>query len=171
MMDEIPVRPLTPEAFKPFGDIIAVDDEVEGISINDGYATRYNDLASVDVNELGGRPLINIFRCRPRPIPIPIHMMERHPLASQAFIPLHNTPFLIVVALPGERVESESLFAFVTNGRQGVNYARGVWHFPLIGIRAEQDYLVVDRGGDGNNCDEFYFNESETRIIKRILSS
>ncbi len=171
MLDEIPVRPLTRKDFKPFGDIIEVDNEVEGISINDGFATRYNDLATVDVNEFGGRPLINIFRCRPRPVPILIHMMERHPLASQAFIPLHKTPFLIVVALPGERVGPESLFAFVTNGRQGVNYARGVWHFPLIGLREEQDFLVVDRGGDGNNCDEFYFNESERRIIKRSLSS
>ena len=171
MLDEIPVKPLNHEAFKPFGDIIEVDDEVEGVSINDGYATRYNDLASVDVDESGGRPLINIFRCRPRPLPISIHMMERHPLASQAFIPLHKNPFLIVVAPPGERVDPGSLSAFVTNGLQGVNYARGVWHFPLIGLREEQDFLVVDRGGDGNNCDEFFFNDSETRIIKRSLSS
>jgi ureidoglycolate lyase len=171
MLDEIPVRRLLRESFKPFGDIIEVDDEVEGISINNGFATRYNDLARVDVQESGGRPLISIFRCRPRPLPITIHMMERHSLASQAFIPLHKNPFLIVVALPGERVEPESLSAFVTNGQQGVNYARGVWHFPLIGLREEQDFLVVDRGGDGNNCDEFYFNESERRIIKRSLSS
>ena len=72
-------------------------------------------------------------------------MMERHPLASQAFIPLHKNPFLIVVAPPGERVDPESLSAFVTNGLQGVNYTRGVWHFPLIGLGEEQDFLVVDR--------------------------
>jgi len=166
MLDEIPVRPLTRELFKPFGDIIEVDDEVESISINDGFATRYNDLATVDVDESGGRPLINIFRCRPRPLPISIHMMERHPLASQAFIPLHKNPFLIVVALPGEKVDPENVSAFVTNGLQGVNYARGVWHFPLIGLEKEQDFLVVDRGGDGNNYDELYFEKSETRILK-----
>lgn len=166
MLDEIGVRPLIREAFKPFGDIIEVDDEVEGISINDGFATRYNDLASVDVQESGGRPLINIFRCRPRPLPIVIHMMERHPLASQAFIPLHTNPFLIVVAPAGERVDPESLSAFVTNGLQGVNYTRGVWHFPLIGLGEEQDFLVVDRGGDGKNCDERYFEKTERRTLK-----
>lgn len=166
MLDEIAVRLLTRERFKPFGEVIQVDDEVEDISINDGFATRYNDLANVDVDEAGGRPLINIFRCRPRPLPISIHMMERHPLASQAFIPLHRNPFLIVVALPGEKVDPGSLSAFKTNGLQGVNYARGVWHFPLIGLEEEQDFLVVDRGGDGNNCDERYFDKSETRILE-----
>ena len=171
MLDEIPVRRLLRESFKPFGDIIEVDNEVEGISINNGFATRYNDLARVDVQESGGRPLISIFRCRPRTLPMTIHMMERHSLGSQAFIPLHKNPFLIVVALSGERVEPENLFAFVTNGQQGVNYARGIWHFPLIGLREEQDFLVVDRGGNGNDCDEFYFNESERPIIKHILGS
>ena len=166
MLDEIVVRPLIGEAFKPFGDIIEVDDEAEVISINDGFATRYNDLASVDVQESGGRPLINIFRCRPRPLPIAIHMMERHPMASQAFIPLHKNRFLIVVAPPGDKVDPASLSAFITNGSQGVNYARSVWHFPLIGLGEEQDFLVVDRGGDGNNCDELYFNKSETRVLK-----
>jgi ureidoglycolate lyase len=93
-------------------------------------------------------------------------MMERHPLASQAFIPLHKNPFLIVVARPGETVDPENLSAFITNGLQGVNYARGVWHFPLIGLNKEQDFLVVDRGGDGNNYDEQFFDKSETRILK-----
>lgn len=166
MQHELLVRPLVHEEFEPFGDIIEISDGVEAISINDGFATRYHDLARVDVNEAGGRPLINIFRGRPRPLPLTIHMMEHHPLASQAFIPLHKNPFVIVVALPGDAIGPKDLFAFITNGSQGVNYARGVWHFPLLVLGKEQDFLVIDRGGDRNNYQERYFDEGETCILK-----
>lgn len=165
MLSEIVVKPLGRKEFEPFGDVIEIDSTVEAISINDGYATRYNDLASVDVLESGGRPLINIFRSRPRPLPIAIHMMECHPLGSQAFISLENKKFIIVVAPSGTSVDPENLSAFITNGFQGVNYARGVWHFPLICLNEEQDFLVVDRGGPGNNYEEILFKESETRIL------
>lgn len=165
MLNEIVVKPLDRGEFEPFGDVIEIDSTVEAISINDGYATRYDDLTTVDVLGSGGRPLINIFRCRPRPLPIAIHMMERHPQGSQAFISLENKKFIIVVAPSGKSVDPENLSAFITNGFQGVNYARGVWHFPLICLNEEQDFLVVDRGGPGNNYEEIFFNESETRIL------
>lgn len=166
MKHELPVKPLTREDFKPFGDVIQVDDSVEAITINDGFATRYNDLAKVDVNEAGGRPLINIFRCRPRPFPLTIHMMEKHPIASQAFIPLHKNKFIVVVAPPSDIVEPESLSAFITNGSQGVNYARGVWHFPLLGLDEELDYLVVDWGGEGKNYEEIIFDKPDQCVLK-----
>jgi ureidoglycolate lyase len=102
MEREITVRPLTRQDFEPFGDIIEADNGSEAVTINDGYATRYHDLGRVDVSEEEGRPLINIFRGRPRPLPLTIHMMERHPLASQAFMPLHNKQFVVVVAPPGD---------------------------------------------------------------------
>lgn len=166
MPTELIVRPLNRTEFEPFGEVIEIDSTVESISINDGYATRYNDLTTVDVLDSGGRPLINVFRCRPRPLPITIHMMERHPLGSQAFISLQQKRFLIVVAPSGKSVDPENLSAFVTNGYQGVTYARGVWHFPLIGLDEEQDFLVIDRGGPGNNYEEIIFNEPDTRILK-----
>ena len=165
MTNKIIIKPLNRKEFEPFGEVIEIDSTVEAISINDGYATRYNDLTTVDVLESGGRPLLNIFRCKPRPLPITIHMMERHPLGSQAFISLQNKKFLIVVAPSGNSVDPENLSAFITNGFQGVNYARGVWHFPLISLDEEQDFLVIDRGGPENNYEEIFFNESEVRIL------
>ena len=161
-MHKLPVTPLTSEAFKPFGEVIEVNEHAEAITINDGYATRYHDLAQVEIGGAEGRPLINIFRGRPRPIPIIIHMMERHPLGSQAFIPLHQNPFVLVVAPKGELTGSDTLFAFITNGSQGVNYGRGVWHFPLLVLGSDhQDFLIVDRGGEGENCEEHYFDEAQ----------
>jgi ureidoglycolate lyase len=79
--------------------------------------------------------------------------MERHPLSSQAFIPLSSTPFLVVVAPAGE-LDLGTLKAFRSNGRQGINYRRGTWHHPLLALERISEFLIVDRGGAGANCDE-----------------
>ena len=158
------VTALSRAAFAPFGDVI----ESEGdrhYAINEGYAERYHDLARVDVAEQGGRALISIFRAKPRSFPMRIRMVERHPLSSQAFIPLTTTPFLLVVAAPGDAPGAEALHAFVTNGRQGVNYARATWHHPLIAMREPGEFLVIDRGGPGGNCDEVHFDDREIVLL------
>lgn len=148
----LPVAPLTRTAFAPFGDVI----ELAGARhypINGGSCERYHDLAQVDVAEQGGRPLINVFRGQARDLPITISMMERHPLGSQAFLPLGEREYLIVVAPPGE-LNPEAVCAFLSTGWQGVNYHRGVWHHPLLALHHTSDFIVVDRGGQGHNCDE-----------------
>ncbi len=156
--------PLTQGGFDAFGDVIEARDD-RGYPINGGLATRYHDLAQVDVLEAGGRPLINIFRGRPWPLPIQVTMMERHPLGTQAFMPLTDQPFLVIVAPPGDDPRPEDLRAFLTSGRQGVSYRRGVWHHPLLVLGPEADFLVVDRGGGGDNCDEVHFDGALYRIV------
>ena len=157
-MKTLAIEPLTREAFAPFGDVI----ELEGakqIPINLGTTIRYHDLANVDVTDEGGRTLVNLFRGQARALPFEITMMERHPLGSQAFIPLNDKPYLVVVALAGELDESK-IRAFVTSGWQGVNYAKGVWHHPLLALGDVSDFIVVDRGGDGLNLNEQNLRES-----------
>jgi ureidoglycolate lyase len=158
-MKALAIEPLTREAFAPFGDVI----ELEGakqIPINLGTTIRYHDLAKVDVTDEGGRTLVNLFRGQPRALPFEITMMERHPLGSQAFIPLNDKPYLVVVAPAGELDESK-IRAFVTSGWQGVNYAKGVWHHPLLALGEVSDFIVVDRGGDGHNLNEQNLRESQ----------
>ena len=157
-MRELLIEPLTREAFAPFGDVI----ELEGarqIPINLGTTMRYHDLAHIDVADGGGRPLVNVFRGEPRALPFEVQMLERHPLGSQAFVPLTDKPYLIVVAPKGELVPT-SMRAFVSRGWQGVNYAKGVWHHPLIALDRVTDFIVIDRGGNGHNCDEQTLPES-----------
>jgi ureidoglycolate lyase len=160
------LAPLTRTAFAPFGDVIETE-AAHHYPINEGFAERYHDLARVDVGEQGGRPLISVFRAKPRPTPIAIRMMERHPLSSQAFIPLSAEPFLVVVAQPGPAPRAADLRVFLTNGRQGVNYARGVWHHSLLAINRECDFLVVDRGGPGPDCDEISVDGQEIIVDLR----
>jgi ureidoglycolate lyase len=158
------VRPLTRAAFAPFGDVI----ETEGADmrlINGGTTERFHDLAHVDIAGGGARVLVNIFRGRSFAPPIDIKMLERHPLGSQAFIPLQNRPFLVVVAEDdGGRPGVPS--AFLCQGHQGVNYARNAWHHPLISLEQTSDFLVVDRGGEGNNLEEYFFDDVICRIEK-----
>ena len=143
---------LTRAAFAPFGEVIETDGDEERL-INGGTTTRYHDLARVDVTAEDGRPLISIFRGQPFALPVHITMMERHPLGSQAFLPIQKSPFLVVVAPDVEGRPGAPLAFRVEDGR-GVNYARNVWHHPLLALDAVSDFLVVDRGGAQPNLEE-----------------
>lgn len=158
MMKTLAIEPLTRAAFEPFGDVIELDGAKQ-IPINLGTTIRFHDLCKVDVTDEGGRTLVNLFRGQPRVLPFEVKMMERHPLGSQAFIPLDDRPYLVVVAPAGELDESQ-IRAFVTRGWQGVNYAKGVWHHPLIALDKVSDFIVVDRGGEGLNLNEQDLRES-----------
>lgn len=151
---ELWAEPLTRDAFAAFGDVIQADDRVRRFPINGGTTMRYHDLASVQLLGEGARPAISIFRSRPFVPPIELELLERHPLGSQAFMPVTGDRFVIVVAPPGESVRSGDIRAFVTSGTQGVNFHAGVWHHPMLALDREADFLVVDREGAGNNCDE-----------------
>ncbi|WP_414451709.1 ureidoglycolate lyase [Burkholderia sp. 22PA0099] len=157
-MKTLTIEALTREAFAPFGDVI----ETEGakqIPINLGTTIRFHDLAHIDVNDEGGRTLVNLFRGQPRALPFEVTMLERHPLGSQAFLPLSTQPYLVVVAPAGE-LDATKIRAFVSSGWQGVNYAKGVWHHPLIALEEVSDFVVVDRGGEGLNLNEQVLGES-----------
>ena len=151
-MKTLQMERLTRAAFAPFGEVIELDG-ARHFPINGGTTERYHDLARVDVGEQGGRPLVNLFRAQPRSLPVEIGMMERHPLGSQAFLPLAGASYLIVVAPPGE-FDPAQMRAFWTEGWQGVNYTKGVWHHPLLALERVSDFVVVDRGGEQPNCDE-----------------
>jgi ureidoglycolate lyase len=150
-MPSLTITPLTPAAFAPFGDVVEIDAGTP-IAINQGFATRWNDLARIDVAASGGRTQICLFEARPRPAPIALELMERHPLGSQLFYPLDDRPWLVVVCT--NPAVPESYRAFHASGRQGVNYARGIWHHPLLVLDSASRFIVVDRAGLGDNLDE-----------------
>jgi ureidoglycolate lyase len=162
MAREIAARPLSKTAFAGFGDVIETKDAEQRL-INAGTTTRFHDLAGIDVADRDGRTLISIFRGQPFALPVAITMMERHPLGSQAFFPLHDRLFLIVVA-PDEDGRPGTPRAFLAAGDQGVNYAKNIWHHPLLAFDAVSDFLVVDRGGAGENLEEYSY-PGETFLI------
>jgi ureidoglycolate lyase len=155
-------QPLTASAFAPFGQII----EARGPHhvINDGYAARYGDLAQIDTAADGGRTLVNIFRARPRALPLKLSLVERHRLGSQLFMPLSAQRFLVVVAAAGAAPLAEQLRCFLAGEGQGVNLARGTWHHPLLALDTGGDFLVIDRGSDADDCEERRLDQPEVWI-------
>jgi ureidoglycolate lyase len=149
------VQALTAPAFAAYGDLIDASTAARRLSINDGTAERFDDLARLDLTADGGRPLISIFRARARARPLHLRVMERHQLGSQAFMPLGPSPFLVIVAAAGPTLQWSGLRAFLAQPGQGVNFARGTWHHPLVAL-ADSDFLVIDRGAaDGvADCEE-----------------
>ena len=145
------VEPLTRDAFAPFGEVIDAAAAKQVYAINDGTAQRYHDLATLDCAHVGGRVILSLFRAEPRALPFEIAMLERHPLGSQAFVPLAvATRYLVVVS---ESPQTTPRVFLAENG-QGINLHRGTWHHPLLALARVSDFLVLDRGGLGANCDE-----------------
>tara|TARA_R110002020_G_scaffold24692_18_gene80964 strand:- start:1354 stop:1842 length:489 start_codon:yes stop_codon:yes gene_type:complete len=153
-MLELKAEPLTADAFAPFGDVMDARTSAS-FPINAGRTQRHHDLATVETLGENAHTLINIFVSQPITLPLELTFLERHPQGSQAFMPLHQERFIVVVAPPGEHINPSDVRAFVTDGRQGVNYRAGTWHAIQSVLEREGEFLVVDRGGDGNNCDEF----------------
>ena len=141
--------------------------------INAGKIERYHDLANVELDTSAeGRVLISIFKCnKPSQLPYRVEIIERHCMGSQAFIPLHSARMVIVVGPAIESVQADQLKAFVSNGKQGINYRPGIWHMPLIAFDENQQFLVVDRGGGGENLEEIRFEDIELFVdcdVKQI---
>jgi len=154
---------LTREGFAPFGDVIETSSE-RTVEMNADRFERFDNLCTLDMAD-DGRTAVSITRClAATSLPYSIDMVERHPLGSQAFIPLATCRMIIVVAAAAESVAASDLRAFVTNGRQGINYHRGTWHMPLIAFAKGQEFLIIDRAADQANCEERSLDEAVTLV-------
>ena len=142
-------KPITKKNFKRFGDMITTSD-IKPLEINDGYAKRYDGIANLDTKKDNGESTISIFSALKRSFPMKVDMMEKHPLGSQAFIPMKETIFLTFVAPEGDLPDLNKVESFIVPKGIGVNYNPGIWHFPLISTE-DMNFLVVDRLGSGNN--------------------
>ena len=157
----VQIQPLTTEAFAAFGEVISCEDH-SFFHINDAHTERYHALVETEAqgeSKVG----ISIFRnIKTTTLPLEISMLERHPKGSQAFIPMQGQKFLIVVApaLNVHEPDVAQIHAFLSNGKQGVNYRQGTWHHPLLTLENPSDFAVIDRIGKDANCDVFQFPSS-----------
>jgi ureidoglycolate lyase len=161
-MREVTPLPLTAEAFAPFGEVIEASDRARQVPINYGYTTRFDDLARIDVGD--GQATVSLFRALPLEPPL-LKIFERHPLGSQAFMPLSGRPYLVAVAPAGE-LDPARIEIFRATATQGVNYAKGTWHHFLLALEAQSDFLVIDRAGADDNCDEIELSPEQQILVR-----
>lgn len=154
MSRSLTTEPLTAQAFAPFGDVLEAIGAPDKI-INQGLCGRHHDRAALDFTD--GRAGISMFNATPRALPYRLDMVERHPDGSQAFVPLSEQPFLVIVA-PDEGGAPGTPRAFVTNGAQGINFHRGTWHGVLTPLASPGLFAVIDRIGTGANLEEHWFD-------------
>ena len=164
-MRELTPEPLTAEAFAPFGSVIHASDDAVKLDINQGHAVRYDRLAEIDVADEGGVGVISLFRARPLG-ELVLKTFECHPLGSQSFVPLNGRPYLVAVAPAGE-FDAAKVRLFRAEGHQGVHYRKGVWHHFLLVLDAESDFVVVDRAGPEDNCEEVELAPAEQIRVRR----
>lgn len=146
------VYSLDDASFKPFGDVLQSQDEPTMI-INQGNCARYCNIATLDFSD--GKAGISVFHAKPYTSPLTLSMLERHPDGSQAFIPLSEEPFLVIVAEDQNGTPGVPK-VFLTNGYQGINYHRNIWHGVLTPIKGNGLFAVVDRIGGGKNLEEYW---------------
>ena len=156
MAEIIYTEPLSPEAFEPFGDILDKTTK-DPFMINQGMCKRFDNLARMSALGDGANLGISIFNANPRSLPYTLNMMERHPLGSQAFIPMTEHPFLVIVAADAGG-KPEIPRAFITKSGQGINYLKNIWHGVLTPLYAPGLFAVVDRIGEGKNLEEYWFD-------------
>ena len=158
-------QPIDAESFRRFGDAFDADGAPD-MMINDGRCGRYHDRVRLDFDggravgggAFGGRAGISLFRTRAVALPYALTVMERHPLGSQAFIPMSEDPFLVAVA-EDDGGSPGTLHAFLTRPRQGISYLPNTWHAPLMALKDDALFAVVDRIGPGQNLEEFTYTQ------------
>ena len=150
---------ITRKNFAVYGDLIS-SDNIKPVNINAGYAKRFDNLANINTSRDEGKTIVSIFSAIKRTFPMKIDMMEKHPLGSQAFIPMKETTFIAFVAPQNDKPEINKIESFIISPGMGINYKPGIWHFPLISTE-DTNFLVIDRKGSGENLTIHKFENQE----------
>jgi len=155
-MKQIKTEAITVSAFAPFGDILEARGAHDAL-INQDKCKRFHDRAALDFST--GRAGVSVFQAEPRHLPYEFNLVERHPMGSQCFVPMHEHPFLVIVAEDADGVPKTPR-AFLTEGGQAINFHRGTWHGVLTPLHAPGLFTVIDRIGDGDNLEEYTYDQS-----------
>ena len=155
----IRIQPLTVEAFAPYGEVLDTAGAPDKL-INQGLCGRYHDRATLEFTQEGSAG-ISLFKAELRALPYALELMERHPLGSQAFLPMSMDAFLVIVA-PDDAGKPGTPRAFRTAPGQGVNFYRNTWHGVLTPLSGPGLFAVIDRIGGGENLQEHWFGHAYT---------
>lgn len=138
------VRPLTADAFKPFGEVTAMNNG----SRRNPLPMAFERTAEAIEPRLWVSTVNSVSA-----LPLTLRMLERHPYSAQSFLPI-DSPYIVVVCHADEagQPDVDTLQAFHATAEQGVTYARNVWHHGLTTLQAPARFVVsmsfTGTGGD-----------------------
>lgn len=161
-------KPLTAEAFAPFGDVVSAGLR-SGSSANQGTAVRF-DWSAALVNARGAaKPNLAVFRSTPQPLPFTVKLLERHPHSTQAFLPMICARFLVCVAPTASDggPDVSQLRAFICGPGQGINYRPGCWHHPIIALEGPAEFAMLAwEDGSPGDCEERALSEPVSVVVQ-----
>lgn len=157
---QITIEPMSAAQFAPFGDLLDTTGAPD-VMINQGLCERYTDRADLTFKD--ARAGLSLFQAELRSLPYTLDLVERHPLGSQAFIPMSADSFLVIAA-PDENGTPGTPRAFLTAPGQAINFHANTWHGVLTPLSGNGLFAVVDRIGDGNNLQEHWFETPFTIV-------
>ena len=73
-----------------------------------------------------------------------------HPDGSQIFFPRNRTPFVALLALPGDDIRPDDFVAFACDGSFGIDVLPNVWHQPIYPLRSPA--VFDDKQGRVHGC-------------------
>lgn len=139
-------QPLTPEAFAPYGDVLAPPSDFGRAYFDEGLRNA----------RAAARPSLSVSHARPLAgLPLEAKVMERHEFSSQSFLPLDVSRWLVIVApsaADGGPDPSRAV-AFVAGPGHGVTYHAGTWHHPVTPLDRPARFAVF-MWRDGTSADE-----------------
>ena len=141
---EVKAAELTPEAFAPFGQVVSAGLR-PGASANQGTAVRFDFCADLLSTRPQAKPNLAVFRSEAGSLPHRVALLERHPCSTQVFLPMIVTRYLVCVAptLPGGGPDVDALVAFTCAPGQGVAYAPGTWHHPMVALDQPGEFAML----------------------------
>ena len=136
--------PLTAEAFAPFGRVVSAGLQ-PGSSANQGTAVRFDFCAELTSTRPQSKPNLAVFRSVAKSLPHDVVLLERHPCSTQVFIPMVVSRYLVCVAptLPDGGPDLAGLKAFLCQPGQGVAYAPGTWHHPMVALDSPGEFTML----------------------------
>lgn len=154
MTTTLHATPITADAIAGLAELIEAAGPADK-QINKGLCGRFHDRANLDIE---GETGISVFQSVSFSMPFRMEMMERHPHGSQAFLPMQQGEYLVVLA-DDKDGKPDAPRAFIAGPGQAVNIGRNVWHGVLCPLSDPGLFMVVDRVTDSPNLEEHWFDE------------
>lgn len=144
----IRTRPLTADAFAPFGQVMMA---------GGSEPQRQEFAAQLVSHRPAARANMTFLRAPLAAPPIELTVIERHRFSSQTFVPVNGTRYLVAAcpSRPDGSPQIEALAAFVAEGGQAINFNADTWHAPRLALGGAGEFVVLRWDDGGPDDTEF----------------